>query len=159
MNINNLTRYKTIELKRNLSKVMQKVGVEPQNYYVLIQYRRGCLRGQGQYNSKWIRILMQRNKQPLNEFCYVVEHELHHNLNVRHKDMDNKNIWNDWAKLEGFLEERPIKTKQKRDLVEERHQKTIKKVKEWQTKLKRTETMLKKWKKKLRYYEHKNRKI
>lgn len=159
MKIKNYTRYRTIELKKQIRLVMAKVGINPDRYVVVIEYRRGFLRGQGMYHGKWIRILMQRKKQPLNEFCYVVEHELHHNLNVRHKDMDIDSMWKHWKSLEGFFEEKPIPVKPKRDFVAERHQKAIKKVKEWQTKLKRTKTMLKKWERKLKYYEQKNRKI
>jgi hypothetical protein len=159
MRVRNETRYSTIELRKHLLAVMKKVGVTPKNYVIIIQYRRGGVAGYGRYGAKWIKILMLREKQNMTSFCKVVEHEIMHNLDVHHKDMDDSAIYQSWKHLESeWLYEQAPKEKPKVNKVEQRHDHAKRMFKKWETRLKRTTSVYKKWKRKLAYYEAKNHK-
>lgn len=99
----------------------------------------------------------EKNKFPVKDYAQVLEHEIGHNLGLRHKEMMRVgNI--DVAYVEGFAVEpkkkRP-KSKPNRDLIQERADNAKKQLKKWELKLKRSKTFYKKWADKVKYYEKK----
>lgn len=97
--------------------------------------------------------IVKETKFPVIDFAQVLEHEIGHNLGLRHNDM-SKVYDLDTSYLKDFVIEKQLpKEKKVIDHVMLRREKAVKKVKELQSRLKRTETLLKKWSKRLRYYE------
>ena len=90
-------------------------------------------------------------------FCRVLEHEIDHNLGLRHKDMimDISMLNCDYAK-DVYVSARIKQPKAKPDLVMQRYQRAVANLKTARTRYKRATTLLKKWESKVRYYKKKN---
>lgn len=155
MRIVNKTDYKTRELRSYIIEVMRECGVNFKHYWVEIEYQRGYRRGLGSYGRPWMKLFMTHGRKNLMDFCYVAAHEIQHNLNVRHKEMNEAAIRAPWEKYKDlWLEEHP-KPKVKINPVQARAENARKYQRIWERKVKLASTMLKKWKKRVRYYEKK----
>jgi len=89
-------------------------------------------------------------------FAQVLEHEIGHNLGLRHKEMCKVHDINvDYSK-DYVVELSKPKEKKKVNHVSLRKEKAEQKVLELSSKIKRYENLLKKWSKKVSYYEKKN---
>lgn len=85
-------------------------------------------------------------------FCQVLEHELDHNLGLKHKDMGawynfNVDYCKDIFVAPLFKTPKPVVNH-----VEKRHQRALMNLKTAQTRHKRATTLLKKWERKVKYY-------
>jgi hypothetical protein len=95
------------------------------------------------------------NALDVGDFAKILDHEIDHNLGLRHKVMQN------WRKLDvGYLNGfkvgiQEVKEKPKIDLLAKRHLNAILKIKKLESEIKRKQNLLKKWEKKDNYYNKK----
>lgn len=95
------------------------------------------------------------NTLNVEDFGKILDHEIDHNLGLRH------NVMRNWRKLDaGYLNGfivgiQPVKEKPKVDVLAKRHLNAILKIKKLESDIKRKQNLLKKWEKKDRYYNKK----
>jgi len=87
----------------------------------------------------------------IERFAQVVVHEIHHNMNLRHKDMlPSKEL--DVSYTNG-MRIRAKHVKPKKDIKVRRYEHAMEMMEKHEKKLKRERNLVKKWKTKVRYYE------
>ena len=164
MRIHNNTAYRTADLRKFFLAGIRSMGAES-NKEIHVHYSRGSVhRGRATYGQpgvqgSWIAMWLPRDpaKLQLSTFARVFEHEVSHNLGVRHQDMsDNvrycRGALPKWAEGLELTFQAP-KPKPKVDLVEKREAHARKMEAKWLKKLVAAQRVHRKWKLKVRYYE------
>jgi hypothetical protein len=170
MKIVNETQYSTADLKRFFSAGLAAMGAEPgttvkveYGKHFAQDYKHGFGGTHARYSSPFVRMVVPRDLPlhlPL--AARIFEHEILHNLGLRHGDMDERGtakwIWfsdiaPEWSKELTIRahEAKPSPSPADRVAFREAHAKKM--AERWEKKLAVAKRQAKKWQKKVRYYE------
>lgn len=160
MRIVNETKYRTEDIKRFLVLAHEAMGA-PRDKKVRIVYSHcsqhwGC----ASYGGRWMKLTLPGDPAKVNglEFARVIEHEIAHNLGIRHPEMDTLTRYCKqsvpWA--EGLAlrvkEETPRASV---DHVARREAHARRMQERWQRRLDAAKRHHQKWTRKVRYYDRK----
>jgi hypothetical protein len=158
----NYSQFDTRALRRFFHAGLKAMGAETNKIIYVYnegrrQYSRARLGKWGQERLIWMVIHPDRN---WTQFALVFEHEVAHNLGVRHREMDRETygssgVTPDWAKPHIPI---PVKqAKPKRDIVVVREAHARKMLERAGKRLKIAKTVYRRWARKVKYYERRGR--
>ncbi|NIR14587.1 MAG: hypothetical protein GWN86_11860, partial [Desulfobacterales bacterium] len=161
----NKTDYCTKDLRRIFLRGIKEMGASP-NRTIEVEYGRtprhdstGQSSGMASIVGGWMVLrLPHPGKMDFKDFILTFEHELAHNLGVKHDEMEAGTYlcqgplpkWAEGMTL-GVKKPKPKPTMD--DKVQKREEHVRRMVERWERKLKLAKTKLAHWKRKLKYYE------
>jgi hypothetical protein len=160
----NNTQWNTTELRRLTLAIMKHVGVNAGRTSITINdARKDYVHGLATIGHGWVKMWTPtpKNKPTFDVVTYtqVLEHELEHNLGLRHTEMKpcfRKDV--SYTK-DYVINPKPIRVvlvKPKPSIIMKRQAQAKAKVARLEHKLDLTQALLKKWRKKLAYYDKKS---
>lgn len=161
MKVANETQYSTQDLRKFFLQGLKAMGAETNKVIRVVYSKRGAHWGYASYGDSCFQgrsILMSvpKGKLDLLDFARVFEHEVSHNLGLRHKEMSEEVrrcvqevTWHEGLQVR--WEERAPKPKL--DHVARREEKARRMAVKWERKLGIARRMYRKWSAKVRYYE------
>jgi len=170
MRIKNETNYQTNDLLKFISAGIRAMGCEKNKIVrVASSHQRkhwGCApygyktpSGGWSEGSRLMFSLPSPKDLNLAEFARVVEHEIAHNMGLRHGEMDDNTRYcngpmPEWAKgLQIRVKEKNRKAK--RPIVEVNEERARAALEKWENRLKQAQRFARKWRKRVRYYDRK----
>jgi len=161
MKIINKTTYKTTDLKRFLMAGHKAHGADTQKVVRVVWSRHNTHWGCATYSGSRMTLTIPKGDLNMAKLALVFEHELAHNLGLRHKEMDEETMWGmhrhplqmpEWAAgLELGQKEEP--SKMDPAAIRETHARKM--LEQWEKKLKTAKCQRQKWALKVRYYDRK----
>lgn len=160
MKLINKTSYRTDDIRALVVAAHQAMGADMMKT-VEVNQGRSRHHGRASYTGGWMMIsLPPPGKGDIKIVAQVLEHEIAHNLGIRHEDMDEdvRSCRQEvpWLRPELLLrakEEKPALTLS--DRVRQREEKARRMLDRWDRKVKLAKTIRAKWAAKVSYYERK----
>jgi len=152
MKIENVTKYKTSDLRRIFLAVQKHTGITKTQHVRVEPTRRHGVHGRAQVAGNWILMCLPGKNVHAVTVARVFWHEMQHNAGLRHDDMAS--CWNfDCSFADGM----PIGTRAKRQRVKPpKIEWARKKLAQHKAALKRETTLVRKWERRLKRYEKQN---
>lgn len=164
MRLINKTAYDTKDLRKFIAACIRHMGSSPDTEITVV-YRRGTsdfVTGWATYTGFKMRLRLPKpGKLRLIDLAYVLEHEVSHNLGVRHSEM-SRECFNchpsstdqlpTWAVGLNIAVKAPKAKPTMEDRVAKRAAKAVAMLKKWDRKLKLAQTMRLKWCRKVNHY-------
>jgi hypothetical protein len=158
MKIINHTTYPTRELRKFLLAGHKAHGADTNKVITIKWSRHGMHWGCASYSGSSMMLTIPKGKLSMTEFALLFEHELAHNLGLRHGEMDEAVRYCQgkipaWAV--GFdLKERAEPERVDPVVARETHARKM--LERWEKKLERAKRQRSKWAVKVRYYDRKS---
>jgi hypothetical protein len=159
--LKNATRYDTRTLRRLILAALKKNGHAPSRYICEVEYSRGGIQGwatighpEVQSVGTWMQLLLPRDEATIKPewLSYVLDHEIGHNLGLRHKVMRSGEDYPAWTQ-DFVLTQQPVIASSRPPVDKAAVVKAA--LKRWESKRKRAETAIRKYTATLRRLEKK----
>lgn len=156
--LKNATRYDTRTLRRLILAALKKNGHAPQRYVCEVDYtnvfgvKGWASVGRPGFPGVWMQLLLPRNEVAItpDRLSYVLDHEIGHNLGLRHREMRGREGYPAWTQ-EFVLVQRPLVASSRP--VVDRVALAKAALKRWESKRRRAESAIKKYETRLKRLE------